>query len=179
MSPMTLARAFTSRRSAQRSSASNPQPRIGNLENNRNRPVTAPNVAGMTWATVAILLAQLGVFTVESARAAGDAGHPVLDVAERGRVLSVIGPVVFVDVHVRLFRTDGQPDKIVIPVTAGRARLGGGEVGHGNGGAAGSTARLQQRAGELVERVEGLLVADSMHDQDGGVLRHPLAGTLL
>ena len=122
---------------------------------------------------VAVLPAEFSIVTVEPARAAGDVRHPVLNVAQGG----LIPGLVFVDVHARLLRTEGESNKVVVPKAAGAARrFRRGEVGHRNRVVARGAARLHQRARELIERVEGLFIADAMHDQQGGVLRHPPAG---
>ena len=54
---------------------------------------------------VAVLPAEFSIVTVEPARAAGYVRHPVLNVAQRGLIPGLIGPIVFVDVHARLLRT--------------------------------------------------------------------------
>ena len=98
------------------------------------RPETAPGRCAARFlpkeqAAVAILPPQPGVLAIEPARAGGHVGHPVLDIAEGGFVLRLISPVIFVEVHVRLLRTDGKPDKVVIPEAAAVVRrLGGAEI---------------------------------------------------
>jgi hypothetical protein len=116
------------------------------------------------------------ILTIEPCGAIRHIAQPALNFRQAGPVFGLVGPIILVNVDVTRRVRHAQANVVVEPDRVGVAgRFLHDPVLQMDVSPAVITVGRRQPARKLVERVEGLLVADAMHHQNRRVAGNPLA----